>query len=415
VRHVPDQLVARRVEHRVQRHGQFHHAQPRAEMPAGFRHGRDGLGRSSCASRLQLGIAQPLEIGRGACTRSSSGVCGRSDIRLAPPRKGVGRQDVARDNEAGGLPQVFRIRPVRDSASQASSTRLGARRFAPRPAPAATRRWPCPPRHPCCTALAGGGRIPLDVEDVVGDLEGKAKRRGIGAAARDRPAPAGAGLAAQPISAPVLPACSAVISSSVSGGRRFRRRCRAPGPAPCPARPAAAQGSAPDRPAPPVGVAGSGRDQLEGQRLQRIARQNRGRLVPFDVHGGLAPAQVVVIHAGQIVMHEAVGMQRLDRRGGPDRALGATPCSARPPSPETRAAACRPRPRSASPAPPRPSSSVPGLRSNASSTRAQRVAASSREGSEPVDRLGPRRVAIAVERDRGDLFLGLFQLPRSAP
>ena len=41
---VPDQTVARRVENVVQRHGQFDHAEPGAEMAAGHRHGADGLG-----------------------------------------------------------------------------------------------------------------------------------------------------------------------------------------------------------------------------------------------------------------------------------------------------------------------------------------------------------------------------------
>ena len=57
-------------------------------------------------------------------------------------------------------------------------------------------------------------------------------------------------------------------------------------------------------------------DQVKGQRLQRVAGQNGGRLVPFDVHRGQAPAQVVVIHAGQVVMHQRIGVQRLDRAGG---------------------------------------------------------------------------------------------------
>ena len=40
---VPDQPVRRRVEHVVQRHRQFHHAQTRAQMPAGHRHRIDRL------------------------------------------------------------------------------------------------------------------------------------------------------------------------------------------------------------------------------------------------------------------------------------------------------------------------------------------------------------------------------------
>ena len=39
MRHVPDDFVARRVKHRMQRHGQFNHTQPGPKMTAGFRHG----------------------------------------------------------------------------------------------------------------------------------------------------------------------------------------------------------------------------------------------------------------------------------------------------------------------------------------------------------------------------------------
>jgi hypothetical protein len=46
----------------------------------------------------------------------------------------------------------------------------------------------------------------------------------------------------------------------------------------------------------------------------RIAHQNRRRLIPFHMHRGQAPAQIVIIHAGQIIMHQRIGVQRLDRR-----------------------------------------------------------------------------------------------------
>ena len=57
---------------------------------------------------------------------------------------------------------------------------------------------------------------------------------------------------------------------------------------------------------------------FEGQRLQGIAGQHGGSLVPFDMHGRPPPAQVIVIHARQIIMHEAVGMDHFDRGGRPD-------------------------------------------------------------------------------------------------
>jgi hypothetical protein len=62
--------------------------------------------------------------------------------------------------------------------------------------------------------------------------------------------------------------------------------------------------------------ADSARSQRKGERLQRVSGKDSGRLVPFAVDGGLTTAQVVVIHAGQIVMDKAVGVKRLNPSGG---------------------------------------------------------------------------------------------------
>jgi len=56
-------------------------------------------------------------------------------------------------------------------------------------------------------------------------------------------------------------------------------------------------------------------ENLEGRRLQRIAGQHRRRLVIGLVHGGPAAAQVVVVHARQIVVNQAVGVDALQRAG----------------------------------------------------------------------------------------------------
>ena len=61
---------------------------------------------------------------------------------------------------------------------------------------------------------------------------------------------------------------------------------------------------------------------LEGQRQQRIARQHGGRFVEFHMGGGLAPAQHIVIHAGQIVMDERISVHGLQRRADPQRWAG---------------------------------------------------------------------------------------------
>ena len=43
---------------------------------------------------------------------------------------------------------------------------------------------------------------------------------------------------------------------------------------------------------------------LEGLGQQRIAGQDRRRLVEFDVTGGFAAAQFVIVHGWQVVMDE---------------------------------------------------------------------------------------------------------------
>ena len=59
----------------------------------------------------------------------------------------------------------------------------------------------------------------------------------------------------------------------------------------------------------------------EGQRQQRVAGQDRGPLVEGLVHGGPAAAQVVVVHGGQVVVHQRVAVHALESRGGRQRGL----------------------------------------------------------------------------------------------
>ena len=56
---------------------------------------------------------------------------------------------------------------------------------------------------------------------------------------------------------------------------------------------------------------------LEGDGQQRVPRQHRRHFVKSDMGGGAAAAQIVIVHARQIVMHQRIGMQRLDRRPHP--------------------------------------------------------------------------------------------------
>ncbi len=50
--------------------------------------------------------------------------------------------------------------------------------------------------------------------------------------------------------------------------------------------------------------------------MQSIANQQGRGFIELDVAGGLAPTQVVIVHAGQIVVDKAVGMKRFDSGSG---------------------------------------------------------------------------------------------------
>src|SRR5690606_27231972 len=56
-------------------------------------------------------------------------------------------------------------------------------------------------------------------------------------------------------------------------------------------------------------------DDVEGGGLQGVAGEDGGGLVIGPVHGGTAPAHVVVVHAGQVVVDQAVGVNALQGAG----------------------------------------------------------------------------------------------------
>ena len=58
------------------------------------------------------------------------------------------------------------------------------------------------------------------------------------------------------------------------------------------------------------------RQHFEGACLQRVAGENGRGFVERAMTGRATTAQVVVIHGGQIVVHQAVDVDELDRRGG---------------------------------------------------------------------------------------------------
>ena len=62
-----------------------------------------------------------------------------------------------------------------------------------------------------------------------------------------------------------------------------------------------------------------GRQHLEGQRLHGVAGEHRLGDAEADVHGRLAAAQDVVVHARQVVVDERIGVDQLDRAGRAQR------------------------------------------------------------------------------------------------
>jgi len=52
----------------------------------------------------------------------------------------------------------------------------------------------------------------------------------------------------------------------------------------------------------------SARHRIERNGEQRIAGEDRGRFIEGLVHGRPATAQVVVVHGGEIVMHQRIAM-----------------------------------------------------------------------------------------------------------
>jgi len=53
--------------------------------------------------------------------------------------------------------------------------------------------------------------------------------------------------------------------------------------------------------------------RLDGERLQAVSREDRERLAEGLVRGGSSAAKVVVVERGQVVVHQAEGVDELDR------------------------------------------------------------------------------------------------------
>ena len=61
--------------------------------------------------------------------------------------------------------------------------------------------------------------------------------------------------------------------------------------------------------------------ELDGLGEEAVAREDRHVLPEHDVAGGLAAAQLVVIHRGEVVVDQGVGVDQLDGRRQRDHVL----------------------------------------------------------------------------------------------
>ena len=161
------------------------------------------------------------------------------------------------------------------------------------------------------------------VEEVVGDLEGGAERLPIGAeslsrrrirsgedrAGLDRKGEERAGL--HRLEAPDLRLARGGVAVAPLG-RKVEHLAAGHAGEP------AGAGKPEDELAAHRGVGMNRRigEALEGERLERVAGEDRRRLVEGAMDARLAAAQVVVVHRRQVVVDERVAMQELDRGAG---------------------------------------------------------------------------------------------------
>ncbi len=91
VAHVPDQLVTRGIEHRMNRHGQFNHAKTRAQMPPGFRHRADRLGPQLVSQLPQFAVRHAFHIvgNAHAVQHRGLGLVGLGKIGHGAPPRGI--------------------------------------------------------------------------------------------------------------------------------------------------------------------------------------------------------------------------------------------------------------------------------------------------------------------------------------
>ena len=288
---VPDQLVARRVEHVVQRHRQLDHAEPGAEMAAGDRHRIDRLGAQLVRQLAQALRRQATQRGRLVDRVEQRGL---NHGARSPPAE-AGPISPERRSPAVASTLVDRLMTNSNTSRNTPAHRARAGRGADwrsRCSSASRARAPSMPSRPTTVALpaawlapevlAGQRGIAGDVEQIVLDLEGEAEIGGIGAQDRTRRL-AGA-------SPRIAPASQANSSSAPVLRRCSSSTCASPrGPGPRPRGRSSGRRTCQPRPAAPRELA----EQGAAHRRLGVGRRRRARISKAR-HWSASPARIAV-------------------------------------------------------------------------------------------------------------------------
>ena len=337
---VPDDAVVRRVEDVVQGDRQLDGAEVRRQVAAGLRHALHHELAQLGGELLQLGARQAPHVGgRGDASRAACGSWSRwcqlalaIDDAVGEHAQALHVGEAARvEGGARGLAQLVGAVARRLEAEHADVGRLVV---VESPCRRSCRAWPRPGSRRGCRRRPG--------------TPGRRLRR-------SRPAPATASAwwrrRRRPSARwPAAARRSCAGACRRAPARRAAGRCwpgRSPGRRPCrrrrPPAPAARTGAPAAAGADGRGV---GRQHLESQRLHGVAGEHRLGDAELHVHRRLAAAKHVVVHAGQVVVDQRIGVDQLDRAGraqAPPRARRGPP--GRRPARAAAAGVCRRRAR----------------------------------------------------------------------
>ena len=215
VRHVPDQLVFRRVEHRMQRRRQFDHAQPCAQMAPGFAYSAWMVSARNSSARMRSSlIRQTLQVSGHGYTIQHRRLwtVAQWHLRRIQNSREITNRAASRKASASS--------PYGARLCRASATNSRARAFAPsNPEERNERGLSC--RIILIKSFTSFGFVARDIKNVVGDLERKAKRlshrTSSASGCLHPPSTWPASWPTIRIRAPVLPRCNSVMSSSDKG------------------------------------------------------------------------------------------------------------------------------------------------------------------------------------------------------